>query len=305
MNSTTVAVVGPTAAGKSDLALAIARHLGGEIISVDSMQVYRGMDIGTAKPEPSTREEVPHHMLDLCDPADDFSVAEFQEAGRHAMSELSDLGVPAVIAGGSGLHFRSLVDPLEFPPTDVVLRAELEMAQHEDLSIELLAADPAASQHVDLANPRRVVRAVEILRLTGATPSSRATTEAARAVQHYQATIPFVGIGLDPGVSLRERSDVRMDAMLEAGLLEEVAELATRLGTTASQAVGYKELLPVVAGDRDLSTARDHAVAATVALAKRQRTFFCRDPRIDWIPWDDDASLRTDSALRRIEELVK
>ncbi len=298
----TIAILGPTAAGKSDLAVEVARRIGGEVVSIDSMQVYRDMDIGTAKPDAALCSRVPHHMLDLCDPEEEYSVAEFQEVGRLVMTSLRDANRPAVIAGGSGLHFRSLVDPLEFPPTDRLLRAELEAKPPADLSVELLAADPAAGEQVDLANPRRVLRAVEVLRLTGETPSGRATTDTAGAVRSYEPLHAFIGIGLDPGDRLRLRAEQRLDGMLAAGLLGEVAGLAPRLGMTASQAVGYKELLTVVAGTGDLAVARDQAVAATMALAKRQRTFFRRDPRIDWLPWDDDPAVRCDMAWSRIEE---
>jgi tRNA dimethylallyltransferase len=299
---TTIAILGPTASGKSDLAAEVARRVGGEVVSVDSMQVYRDMDIGTAKPGAALRSEIPHHMLDLCDPEDEYSVAEFQETGHLVMATMRDRGCPAVVCGGSGLHFRSLVDPLEFPPTDGGLRAELEAVAPLDLSLELLAADPAAGEQVDLANPRRVVRAVEILRLTGETPSGRANTDTADAVRSYEPLHPFIGIGVDPGDGVRRRAERRLDAMLAAGLLDEVTRLASRLGVTASQAVGYKELLPVVTGNRDLASARDEVVAASLALAKRQRTFFGRDPRIDWVPWDDDPAVRWDMAWNRIEE---
>jgi tRNA dimethylallyltransferase len=299
---TIIAIVGPTASGKSDLAVAVARRIGGEVVSVDSMQVYREMDIGTAKVGATLRAEVPHHMLDLCDPEAEFSVAEFQHTGLGILATLRKRGRAVVIAGGSGLHFRSLVDPLEFPPTDPDLRAGLESEDPGDLSVELLAADPEAGVHIDLANLRRVLRAVEVLRLTGATPSERADTDAATAVRSYEPLHAFIGIGFDPGSALLARSERRMDAMLDAGLLDEVIRLAPRLGLTAAQAVGYKQLLPVVTGGRELATARDEAIAATMALAKRQRTYFRRDPRIDWLPWDDDPAVRRDMAWGRIEE---
>jgi tRNA dimethylallyltransferase len=297
-----IAVVGPTASGKSGLAVEVARRLGGEVVGVDSMQIYREMDIGTAKPDRVLRAEVPHHMIDLCDPEDEFSVAEFQDAGRRVMAAVRERRQRVVIAGGSGLHFRSLVDPLEFPPTDPEVRAALEQTASADLSVELLAADPSAGSHVDLANPRRVMRAVEVLRLTGRLPSERAATESAAAVRSYEPRHPFVGVGLDPGDALRSRVEARLDAMLAAGLMDEVTRLAPRLGLTAAQAVGYKQLLPVVTGAVDLAEARDIAVAATLALAKRQRTFFRRDPRIDWLTWDDDPAVRRDQAWSRIEE---
>lgn len=293
-------MLGPTAAGKTDVAVAVAETYSGEILSVDSMQVYRGMDIGTAKVDAATAGGVPHHLIDLADPSEPFSVAQFQHLGREVISELGSRDSIPVIAGGSGLHFRALVDPLEFPPTDPELRAELEATDATALIGELLLADPAAGEHVDLANPRRVLRAVEIVRLTGATPSQRAGSDSARAVRNYTPVVPFRAIGLDPGDRLGSRVAARFDAMLARGLLDEVANLADRLGPSARQAVGYKELLGVVSGEYDLEAGRSRAIRATLALAKRQRTFFRRDPRIRWLPWHDEAQQRVRTAFAAI-----
>jgi len=297
-------VLGPTAAGKTDVAVALAERVGGEIVSVDSMQVYRGMNIGTAKVDAATAARVPHHLIDLADPDQPFTVAQFQHAGRAVIRELESRGCIAVIAGGSGLHFRALVDPLEFPPTDATIRAELEATDPAALVGELLLADPDADRRVDLANPRRVLRAVEILRLTGATPSLRANSGSARAVRDYTPLIAFRAVGLDPGDRLGPRVATRFDAMLADGLLDEVGDLADRLGPTARQAVGYKELLGVVAGEYDIEEGRSRAIQATLALAKRQRTFFRRDPRIRWLPWHDDAERRMRAAVAAIEDGV-
>ncbi len=295
-------MLGPTAAGKTDVAIALAERYGGEILSVDSMQVYRGMDIGTAKVDAATAARFPHHLVDLADPGETFSVAQFQAIGRAVIDELEARELTPIIAGGSGLHFRALVDPLDFPPTDAEVRAELEATEAAALVGELLLADPDADGHVDLANPRRVVRAVEILRLTGQTPSQRAGAEAAQAVRTYEPRVPFRAIGLDPGDRLGVRVTARFDAMLAAGLVEEVANLAPHLGATARQAVGYKELLGVVAGTSDLEEGRERAIHSTLALAKRQRTFFRRDPRIRWLPWHDDAEHRVRAACAAIED---
>ncbi len=292
--------MGPTASGKSAVAEAVARRLGAAIVSVDSMQVYRGMDIGTAKPGVAARREFDYRMIDLCDPEEDFTVAAFQRAGREALEELA--GRPVVVVGGSGLHFRSLVDPLRFEPRDPMLAASLEHVDAEALVAELLAADPAAPEHVDVANPRRVARAVEILRLTGRGPSSRAATREAIAVRRYQPEVPFVGFGIDPGDELRGRVTRRLEVMMAAGLLDEVASLAGRLSRTASQAVGYKELLPVVAGERSEDEGVAAAMAATLALAKRQRTFFGRDPRLRWLAWQDDPDAVAETIVATLEE---
>jgi len=272
------------------------------------MQVYRGMDIGTAKTSPQVRREVPHHMIDVCDPEVDMSVAEFQRAGRRALADLEERGVVPVICGGSGLHFRSLVDPLRFPPNDPDLRAELDGLQPQVVRERLLALDADASRWVDLDNPRRVVRALEIALLTGRTPSVRAQSREATAVRNYVSQIDFVAIGLDPGPELPDRVETRFDGMLGEGLLGEVETLRPRLGRLASQAVGYRQLIPVADGDIDLEAGRSDAITATRSLAKRQRTFFRRDPRIVWLPWHTAAEQRAAAAIeelnRRLSESV-
>jgi len=295
-------VLGPTGSGKTEIAIGLAEMVGGEILSVDSMQVYREMDIGTAKASAQARARVPHHLIDLVEPSDTYTVAEFQERGRAVLDDLERTATPAIIAGGSGLHFRALIDPLEFPPTDEALRRELEATDPAALVGELLLADPETADHVDLANPRRVLRAVEVYRLTGATPAERALEPNAADVRGYRSMRPVAAIGVDPEVRRAQRVTERFDAMLEAGFLGEVEALAPRLGTTARQAVGYRELLDVVAGRLTLAAGRDRAIQATLSLAKRQRTFFRRDPRIRWIPWHDDAAERLDAARIALEE---
>lgn len=300
-----IAVVGPTASGKSAVALGIARANNGEIVSVDSMQVYRGLDIGTAKASPAMRGDIKHHLLDIAEPDQDLSVAEFQREGRRVLAKLAAEGKTALICGGSGLHFRSLVDPLEFPPNDPTLRGELEQMEPAHARARLVAMDEQAAAFVDLDNPRRVVRALEVAEITGKTPSQRASTTAAKAVRTYVPEIDFAAIGLDPGDELPERVEQRFDQMLAAGLLDEVAALRPRLGGSAAQAVGYKELLPVVAGEATLAEGRAAAIRATLALAKRQRTFFRRDPRISWISWDSDPRVRLSSALEHLDEVAQ
>ena len=265
------------------------------------MQVYRGMDIGTAKPSLEMQRQIPHHLIDLVDPAEDFPVALYQQRGLAALDRIDAAGAVAVICGGSGLHFRSLVDPLDFPPRDDAIRAELEALDAAEARSRLVTLDATAEAHVDLANPRRVLRALEVAALTGLTPSRRAASEDAVAVRQYRSVRDFIGIGLDPGDTLAQRVADRFDAMLREGLLDEVTSLRSRLGRLAGQAVGYKELLPVVAGEATLEEGRDAAVRASMALAKRQRTFFRRDPRIEWIAWDPDG----DVLVRRVEEYVE
>lgn len=300
-----VAVVGPTAAGKSEVAEAIATRYGAVIVSVDSMQAYKRMDIGTAKPTPDVRSRIPYRMIDIVDPSDELSVMEFQRLGRAEIDAALSSHGRVVIAGGSGLHFRSLVDPMEFEPTDADVRTRIAGNEPARNREALLAIDPSAPEHVAMDNPRRVTRALEVHAITGLTPSERASRPAAQAVAEYRPEVPFVGIGLDPVEGSDVRVAARFGAMLDEGLLSEVAGLVDDLGVTASQAIGYKELVPVVNGETTLDDARDAAIAATRALVKRQRTFFRRDPRISWLDWSDDASDRVESACTMIERAAK
>lgn len=274
----------------------MAEHFGAEILSVDSMQVYRGMDIGTAKPTVLQRAGITHHMIDVVDPEEEFSVAEYRRLGRRALRESS--APVMIITGGSGLHFRALVDPMSFAPTDAAVRAELEGRGDLALVEELLSVDPAASSHVDLANPRRVVRALEIYRLTGETPSVRAGTALAEDVRRYVPEIEFEAVGVDPGSDLDDRVDRRLRQMRAGGLVDEVRSLAPKLGRTARNAVGYREILGALRGECSLDEAFDQAAVNTKRLARKQRIWFQRDPRIRWIPWADDLEQRT----RRILE---
>jgi tRNA dimethylallyltransferase len=273
-------IVGPTASGKSAVALEIAGRIGGRILSLDSMQVYRGMDIGTAKPTAAERRSVPHSMLDLVDPVEDFTVEEFQRQAREVIDTSEE---PVVLVGGSGLHMRAVIDPLEFLPTDAVLRRRLEAEDPDRLVAELVTADPEAGGFVDLANPRRVVRAVEVHRLTERTPSSIAREPARRAVARYEAVYPCRIVGLDPGPALGDRIDARLAAMLDDGFYTEVEGLTGRMGRTAAQAVGYRELSEVVAGRWTMEEGIAATRRATTALARRQRAWFRRDPRVSWI----------------------
>ena len=262
------------------------------------MQVYRGMDVGTAKPTLIERRGIPHHMIDLVDPSEEFSVASFRRRGRETMVGIKR---PMMIVGGSGLHFRALVDPMSFAPTDPELRNELEVTDPDDLVAELVEADPAAGRHVDLANHRRVVRALEIHRLTGETPSSRAQSAEAEELRRYKPEIEFTAIGLDPGEVLDSRIDQRLGEMREGGLMEEVDRLRGQLGRTAASAVGYREILAHLEGEMSESEAFQAVAANTRRLARRQRTWFQRDPRIRWIPWLEDPVGRVDRALGALE----
>lgn len=274
-----MAILGPTATGKSSLAMAIAERTGAEVLSVDSMQVYRGMDIGTAKPRPEDRRRVRHHMIDVADPADTYTVAEFQRKARTALSRTT---APVVlIVGGSGLHFRSVIDPMTFRPHDPRVRRHLEEESLEQLVSELEAADPDSGDHLDLANRRRVIRAVEALRVSGQTPSAWARSTERRRFQAYEPDLAFTGVALDRE-DLEGPVQERLRDMRQRGFLAEVEELAPRLGRTASQAVGYKQLLSVVVGEATANEGFSAAERATMKLVKQQRTFFRRDPRLRW-----------------------
>lgn len=262
------------------MGLAIAERTAALVVSIDSMLVYRGMDIGTAKPTRDERQRVPHAMVDVAEPEDDYSVARFQHEAREAIAAWNG---PVLLVGGSGLHMRAVLDPLRFPPTDPALRRELESVASPDLVAELVRLDPAAGDHVDLANSRRVVRAVEIARLTGETPSMRAAHPSRRAIERYEPELVFGAFGMDPGEDLIPRVEARVATMRRNGLLEEVSGLRHRLGPTAASAVGYRQLLGVIEGAISAEEGFAEVARATVSLAKRQRTFFRRDPRIVWL----------------------
>lgn len=259
-------------------------------MSADSMQVYRGMDIGTAKPTRAERSEVPHHLVDLVDPEEPFSVADYQRESRQVVMENPDRRI--VVVGGSGLHVRALLDPLEFPPHDPQVRSELSGLTPDEARRRLEVADPQAGEIVDLANPRRVERALEVFEITGLTPSQRAVTGAARSVAAYEPFLAFAGFGIDAGDQLAQRATARIASMVEAGLVEEVRSLLGRLGVTARAATGYTEFTAHLDGELTLAEAKQLTRDATVALAKRQRTFFGRDPRLTWIPWHAEPEQR-------------
>jgi tRNA dimethylallyltransferase len=281
--SAALAIVGPTASGKSALALAVARQLGDvELVSVDAMQVYRGMDIGTAKPSPAEQREVPHHLVDVADPSEDFSLARFVALGRAAMADIEARGKRAVLVGGTGLYVRGLVDELEIPGQWPGVREELEAEPDTARLHERLAAlDPLAASRMEATNRRRVVRALEVTLGAGRPFSSFGPGLAAYPPR------PTVQLGLDlPLPVLDERIAARVHAMVAAGFLDEVRRLAgapTGLSRTARQALGYRELLEHLEGSIGLEEAVDTAIARTRKFARRQVRWFRRDPRIRWL----------------------
>ncbi len=281
-----VAVVGPTAAGKSDLGVAMARELGGEVVNADSMQLYRGMDIGTAKLTPAERQGVPHRLLDVWDVTEAASVAEYQRLARAEIDRLLAAGRTPVLVGGSGLYVRGALDALEFPGTDPAVRARLE-AELADLGPgalhdRLAAADPRAARSILPGNGRRIVRALEVIELTGRPFTAQLPDPDAR--RDVYDTL-YVGVDV-ARPELDERIARRVDVMWEAGLVEEVRELAARglrEGRTASRALGYQQVLAALAGECTLEDARAQTVRATRRFARRQDTWFRRDPRVRWL----------------------
>jgi tRNA dimethylallyltransferase len=283
MGERVLAVVGPTAAGKSGLAVALAQALDGEVINADSMQVYRGMDIGTAKLTLAERQGVPHHLLDVWDVRQTTNVADYQRLARAAIADITARGKRPILAGGSGLYVRAALDDLTFPGTDPDVRGRLE-AELDDLGAaalhsRLAAADPAAAAAILPSNSRRIVRALEVIELTG-----RPFTA---TLPDYGASIPALQLGLRlPREELDRRIETRVDHMWAAGFEAEVRQLAQaglREGRTASRALGYQQLLRHLTGEWTLDQARAETVRATRRFARRQESWFRRDPRISWL----------------------
>ncbi|MEN3360543.1 MAG: tRNA dimethylallyltransferase [Mycobacteriales bacterium] len=299
--ATVLAVVGPTAAGKSDLGVALAAAVGGEIVNADSMQLYRGMDIGTAKLTPAERRGVPHHLLDIWPVTETASAAAYQALARAAVADVLARGRVPVLVGGSGLYIRAVLDDLRFPGTDPALRgrleAELASAGAPALHARLAALDPVAAVGILPTNGRRIVRALEVVELTGG-PFTATLPDQAGAVPVYDA----VQFGVDrPAPELDERITARVDRMWALGLVDEVRRLlpdGLASGLTASRALGYRQVLHALAGGGTLDGARAETVRATRRFARRQRSWFRRDPRIHWLDGGSPALL--DQALRRI-----
>jgi tRNA dimethylallyltransferase len=283
-----LALVGPTASGKSEAAIQIADVLGAEIVSVDSMLVYRGMDVGTAKPSPSGRARVPHHMIDVAEPSEPFSVARYQVIATRAVEGIRARGARVLLAGGSGLYFRAVADRLEFPATDPAARRELELAAAALGPVPLYARlerlDPDAAARIEPGNVRRTVRALEVPAATG-----RLFSSFAHAWNSYpRGGVRAAGVEL-PREALDLRIRARVAGMLRSGLLEEVGTLLERglFGwLTASQAIGYAEFARHLRAELSLDDAIERTVKRTRGLARRQLAWFRRDPRIRWFAVD-------------------
>ena len=272
-------LVGPTASGKSALALEVARRLGDvELVSADSMQVYRGMDVGTAKVTEGEQAEVPHHLLDVADPGEDFSVARFQAAAAEAIAGIEARGHRALVVGGTGLYVQAVVDGLDLPGEWPDLKADLERRPGEELYRQLAEADPVAASRIEPGNTRRLVRALEVTIGSGRPFSSFGPGLAAYPRSRFR----LAGVWL-PRHVLAERIAARFRAQLDAGFLDEVGRLKDRMSRTARQALGYKELLEHLDGAGTLEEAVEEAVRRTREFARRQRAWFRRDPRITWL----------------------
>jgi tRNA dimethylallyltransferase len=281
---TPIAVVGPTATGKSDLAVALAERFGGEVVNADAMQLYRGMDIGTAKMTLAERRGVPHHLLDVLDVTETASVAAYQRETRAVIERLLAAGKPPILVGGSGLYVQAVLDDLKFPGTDDAVReryeAELASVGPEALHRRLQELDPAAAIAILPSNGRRIVRALEVIELTGE-PFS------ANLPKPGPARYGTVQIGVDRDVSeLDARVDLRVDVMFESGLEDEVralVKLGLREGKTASRALGYQQVLSAMDGACTIDFAAEETKRATRRFVRRQRSWFRRDQRITWL----------------------
>jgi len=297
-----IVICGATATGKSDLAIALASELNAEIINADSMQIYKGMDIGTAKLPVSERAGIAHHMLDVLEVNQDSTVAWYQEQARAAISDSHARGKDAIVVGGTGLYIKSILDELNFPDTDPVVRASLELELAtiglNPLFERLEKLDPAAAIAIDRANSRRVIRALEVISITGKPFTANLPREAST---RYPDAVQF-GLVMDRD-HLGERISERVDRMWELGFVEEVEKLikdGITTGRTAQLALGYSQLIAMQNGLWSEEEAKEDTKRATRAYARRQETWFSRDERITWI---SQAQPRFETAMHHLEKI--
>ena len=299
-----IAVIGPTATGKSDLALELAQRLHGEIVNIDAMQLYRGMDIGTAKLPPDRRRGIPHHQLDVLEVTETATVAAYQTAARADVEDIRDRGRVPVIVGGSMMYVQALLDDWEFPATDTRIRAKWEAVLDAEgvgaVHAALRAADPVAAQTILPTDGRRIVRALEVVELTG---RPFAASQPQRGTPRWNTTI----IGVDRETDeLDARIERRTATMFEQGLVDEVGELigrGLRDGLTARRAIGYAQVLEYLDGEYALDHARERTLIGTRRYVRRQRSWFRRDPRVWWVDGSDPHL--ADSALARVTSPTK
>ena len=282
---TLIVICGATATGKSDLAVALAEKLGGQIINADSMQLYKGMDIGTAKLSMEERKAIPHHLIDVLSVREEASVAQYQNDARNLIEQLLEQSIPAIVVGGTGLYIKAILDDLNFPDTDPEVREKIAR-QAEELGVDVMherlaTLDPAAAAAIPKENVRRVVRALEVIELTG---------------RPYTANLPRVGSTKYPNArqfglvmereTLHERIDLRVEKMWDKGLVREVRDLMSEgllEGRTAQAALGYAQIIKFAQGEMTEEEAKEETKRATRQYARRQETWFSRDERITWV----------------------
>ena len=282
-----MAIIGPTASGKTALSLDLAERLGGEIVNTDAMQVYRGMDVGTAKVPLAERRGITHHLLDTQSVGDTATVAQFQDWARAVIDDLRGDSVTPVMVGGSALYIRAILDEFEFPGTDVAVRTrwedELERVGSVALHAQLAERDPAAARVMQPDNGRRIVRALEVGEITG-----RSYSAALPELVYRDPRTVQLGIDIDRP-TLDRRIEQRVAAMFDSGLVAEVQgllEAGLREGRTASRAIGYAQVIAHLDGELSLDEARERTVFATRRYARRQLGWWRKDPRIAWLPYD-------------------
>ncbi|MBI3414624.1 MAG: tRNA (adenosine(37)-N6)-dimethylallyltransferase MiaA [Verrucomicrobia bacterium] len=291
---TPIFLAGPTAVGKSAIALQLAELLAGEIISVDSMQVYRGLDIGTAKPSAAERVRVPHHLIDVADLSESFDAARFIRLAQAAREEIQARGRVPIFCGGTGLYFKAFLDGLgQAPPADPQVRGELENIPLPVLLTELEKSDPVTFGKIDRQNPRRVIRALEVIRLTGKPFSVQRSAWSANDPSDSRISAgPFFVLTRAPG-DLQRRIDLRVEEMFRRGLVSETEFLLTHgleQNRTAMQAIGYRQVVEHLSGERSLSATSELVKVRTKQFAKRQLTWFRRHARAVWITLEPSAT---------------
>jgi len=301
-SSPLIVICGATATGKSDLAIALAQKLGGEIINADSMQVYQGMDIGTAKVPLDERGGIPHHLLDIYPVNQDMTVARYQELARAKVDQLRADGTPAIVVGGTGLYIKSILDDLNFPDTDPDIRQkitdEAEAIGNEALHAKLAALDPVAALAIPFENVRRVIRALEVIEITGQPYTTNLPREGST---RYPDAIQ-IGLAMDRE-DLGERINKRVDRMWELGFVDEVEELINHgllEAKTAQAAIGYAQIIAMKHGVMSEEEAREDTKRATRQYVRRQETWFSRDARITWLSAHASTPMRLESALATI-----
>ena len=293
-----IVICGATASGKSGLSIALAKEISAEIINADSMQIYRGMDIGTAKLTIAERESIPHHLLDILDVSEDANVASYQQLARTKIDELQNSGKNVIIVGGTGLYIKGIIDELNFPDRDIQVRERIDKEATELGAVEmhkrLQLLDPTAAEKIPVNNLRRVVRALEVIEITGAPFTAQLPRE---DVDHYQGVRQF-GLVMDRS-TLDQRISQRVDQMWELGFVEEVLKLmklGITNGKTAQAALGYKQIINSISDGSSLELAKEETKRATRQYARRQETWFSRDARIKW--------LAPESTARQLEKIL-